>query len=186
MDIQRSFQRPLPLKIEAHEESLLQTRNEIQKFIKLSEGLLFGKVGLDGGLGFIPIVGGLYTGIAGIWLLFQSYRIRADCPEKLLIITLTFADIIVGISVTIVGEILDIFFRVHAWNGSRLITHIDKQLSLIKRTREQLSQGINPDIDALEDILFRNGKTKEQIRNRYIITALTLILIFAGCAIMFN
>lgn len=47
MDINRSFQQSLPLKVEVHEENLLQARNEIQKFIKLSEGLVFGKLGLD-------------------------------------------------------------------------------------------------------------------------------------------
>ncbi|MEA5574412.1 DUF4112 domain-containing protein [Calothrix sp. UHCC 0171] len=159
MDINKSYQQSLPLKIEVHEENLLQVRNEIQKFIKLSEGLVFGKLGLDAAIGLIPIVDGLYTGIASIWLLLQSYRIRTDIPEKLLIIIFTIADIIVGL-VPGAGDIVDAFFRVHAWNGSRLITHIDKQISLINRVREQLNQGLNPDINALEDILFRNGKIK--------------------------
>lgn len=159
MDINRSFQQSLPLKVEAHEENLLQARNEIQKFIKLSEGLVFGKLGLDAAIGLVPIVDGLYTGIASVWLLLQSYRIRTDFPEKLLIIIFTFADILVGLFPG-PGDIVDAFFRVHAWNGSRLIAHIDKQISLINRVREQLNQGLNPDLNALEDILFRNGKTK--------------------------
>lgn len=159
MDINHSFHQSLPLKVEVYEENLLQTKNEIQKFIKLSEGLLFGKIGLDAAIGVVPIAGGLYTGIAGVWLLFQSYRIRTDCQEKLLIIILTFADIVVGVFPGL-GDIIDAFFRVHAWNGSRLIMHIDKQLSLINRIREQLNQGLNPDLNALEDILFRNGRTK--------------------------
>ncbi|BAZ02382.1 hypothetical protein NIES37_63940 [Tolypothrix tenuis PCC 7101] len=158
MDINRHFRQSLPLKVEAHEENLLQARNEIQKFIKLSEGLVFGKLGLDAAIGLLPIVDGLYTGIASFWLLLQSYRIKTDFPEKLLIIILSFADILLG-SFPGAGDIGDTFFRVHAWNGNRLITHIDKQIALINRVREQLNQGLNPDISALEDILFRNGKT---------------------------
>ena len=145
--------------IEAYEENLLQTKNEVQTFINLSEGILFGKVGLDACLGIVPIAGGLYTGISGVWLLLQSHKVRADSQDKLLILTLTFADLAVGIF-PVFGDILDTFLRVHAWNGSRLIAHINKQLLLIERTREQLNQGFNPDLNALEDALLGKKRIK--------------------------
>ncbi|MEA5596724.1 DUF4112 domain-containing protein [Rivularia sp. UHCC 0363] len=148
MDIKKS----LPVKIEAHEASLIQTKNEIQKFIKVSEGLIYDQVGLDACLGLIPVAGGMYTGIMGIWLLSQSYKVRADNEDKLMIVALTFVDLVVGI-VPIFGDILDAFLRVHALNGNRLITHIDKQLLLIENTREQLNQGFDLDLNALENIL---------------------------------
>ena len=150
MDINKS----LPIKIEAHEGNLIQTKNEIQKFIKMSEGLIFDQVGLDALIGTIPGVGGMYTGIMGIWLLLQSYKVRADNEDKLMIVALTFIDVVVGI-VPIFGDIIDTFLRVHASNGSRLITHIDKQLMLIDNTREQLNQGFNPDLSSLENLLLR-------------------------------
>ncbi|NJO30585.1 MAG: DUF4112 domain-containing protein [Richelia sp. SL_2_1] len=103
----------MPVKIEAHEASLIQTKNEIQKFIKLSEGLVFDQVGLDALLGAIPGVGGMYTGIMGIWLLLQSYKVRADNEDKLMIVALTFIDVVVGIF-PIFGDIIDTFLRVHA------------------------------------------------------------------------
>lgn len=148
MDMQQS----LPVKIQAHEASLIHTKNEIQKFIKVSEGLLFDQVGLDALIGAIPGVGGIYTGAMGFWLLMQSYKVRADNEDKLMIIALTVIDIVVGIF-PIFGDIIDTFLRVHALNGSRLITHIDKQLSLIENTREQLNQGFNPDLNSLENLL---------------------------------
>ena len=148
MDMQQS----LPIKIEAHEANLIQTKNEVQKFIKVSEGLIYDQVGLDACLGVIPVAGGMYTGIMGIWLLSQSYKVRADNEDKLMIVALTFVDLVVGI-VPVFGDIIDTFLRVHALNGNRLITHIDKQLLLIENTREQLNQGFNPDLNALENVL---------------------------------
>ena len=47
MEINQPSQQSLPLKIEVHEENLLQAKNEIQKFIKVSEGMVFGKLGLS-------------------------------------------------------------------------------------------------------------------------------------------
>lgn len=149
----------LPPQIEAYEENLLQTKNEIQKFIHLSDGIIFGQVGLDACLGIVPIAGGLYTGISGVWLLLQSHKVRADSQDKLLILTLTFADLAVGIF-PVFGDILDTFLRVHAWNGSRLIAHINKQLLLIERTREQLDRGFSPDLNALEDVLLGKKRIK--------------------------
>lgn len=148
MDMQQS----LSFKIQAHEANLIQTKNEIQKFIKVSENLIHDQVGLDALLGVIPVAGGMYTGIMGIWLLLQSYKVRAENEDKLMIVALTFVDLVVGI-VPIFGDIIDTFLRVHALNGNRLITHIDKQLSLIENTREQLNQGFNPDLNALENVL---------------------------------
>ncbi|NJO64254.1 MAG: DUF4112 domain-containing protein [Richelia sp. RM2_1_2] len=149
-----NMNKSLPVKIEAHQANLIQTKNEVQNFIKLSEGLMFDQVGLDALLGLIPVAGGMYTGVMGFWLLLQSYKVRANNEDKLLILALTFIDLVVGI-VPIFGDIIDTFLRVHALNGNRLIIHIDKQLLLIENTREQLSQGLNPDLNALESLLLR-------------------------------
>lgn len=45
----------------------------------------------------------------------------------------------------------------------------------IDQTRERLNQGFDADLDSLEDLLFRNGRTKAEQRTIYI--AITLILI---------
>lgn len=182
MDIQKSKE-SIPFKVEAYEKELLETRAEIKKFVKLSEGLVFGKIGLDAGIGLIPVVGGLYTGIVGIWLLIQANKVRSGLQEKFFIFILTLVDIILGLFVFPgVGDILDAFFRVHAWNGDRLIAHIDYQLLLIARVREQISKGIHSDLNALEDVLFRKGKTKEEQTQIQIAIAVVIIIIFVGCA----
>lgn len=184
MNLQK-YSQPLPFKIEAYETQLQEAKLEIRNFVKLSEGLVFGKIGLDAAIGIIPVVGGLYTGAVGIWLLIQANKVRSDWQEKLFILILTVADIILGLFIFPgVGDILDAFFRVHAWNGNRLISHIDYQLSLIDKIREQLNCNINSDISSLEDILFRKGKTKEEQKKMQITIAIVILLIFVGCAAM--
>lgn len=184
MDIQK-YSQSLPFKIEAYEVQLQEAKEEIRKFVKLSEGLVFGKIGLDAAIGIIPVVGGLYTGAVGIWLLIQANKVRSGLPEKFFIFILTVIDIVLGLFIFPgVGDILDAFFRVHAWNGNRLINHIDYQLSLIARIREQLNQNVNSDINALEDILFRKGKTKEEQKKMQITIIIVILLLFVGCVAM--
>ena len=182
MDIQK-YSQSLPFKVEAYETELIKIREEIKNFIKWQEGLLFGKIGLDAGVGLIPVVGGIYTGVMGIWLLIQANKVRSGLQEKFFIAFLTILDIVIGIFV-VAGDILDAFFRVHAWNGKRIILHIDYQLSLINRAREQLEQGRDADLTALEDVLFRKGKTKEEQRTMQIAIAVIIVLIFVGCNVL--
>lgn len=184
MDIQK-YSTSLPFKVEAYEAELLKVREEIKNFVKLSEGLVFGKIGLDAAIGIIPIAGGIYTGVMGFWLLMQANKVRIDLQNKFFILILTIIDIVMGLAIFPgVGDILDAFFRVHAWNGKRLIAHIDYQLSLITKIREKLNRGINADVKGLEDVLFRKGKTKEEQRRIQIATAIVILLIFVGCSIL--
>jgi hypothetical protein len=174
---------PLPVKIEAHETKLLKARSEIANFIRFSEGLVFDKIGLDAIVGIIPMVDVIYTVVAGLWLLMQSNQVKSAWQDKFFIIILTIVDIAIGIFVG-VGDVVDALFRVHAWNGNRLLSHIDYHLSLIAKTREQIEQGIDIDLVALEDLLFRGGKTQQELRNMYLAIGLLLILVFAGCTIL--
>lgn len=173
----------LPLKVEAHEKTLQQSKDELQAFIKFSEGLVFGKIGLDGLLGLLPGVGGVYTGLGGLWLLFQCIRVRTSLQEKILTFVLTLVDIGIGL-VPAAGDILDFFLRVHSIIGKRLIAHTNVQLQLIERTRDQLVQNLPVDVEELEDLLFRNGKTKQQQQMQYWMALGLVIFIFGGCTVM--
>lgn len=176
-----SLAKPLPLKIEAYESTLIHAREEIRKFIKTSEGLVFSKIGVDAIIGIIPVVGGIYTFLAGLWLLTQCIKVKAGFENIIMITTLTTADIIIGILVA-AGDVIDAFLRVHAWNGNRLISHIDTQLLIIERTREKLNSEVFVNMDEVEDILFRHGKTKSQQYCQYLVIFLVTSLIFIGCS----
>jgi len=174
----------LPFKIEAYEISLQQSRKEIMNFVKLSDGLVLG-IGADGLIGLIPFVGGFYTAAGGLWLLSQAGRIKASFAEKVLISVLTLADVGIGIVVG-PGDIIDFLFRTHAWTGNRLMSHIDTQLALIFRSREKLTQGLDPEFDELENLLFRKGKTKQEQALTYGLITVAIIAVIVGCSMMGN
>ncbi|NET42843.1 DUF4112 domain-containing protein [Okeania sp. SIO2B3] len=173
----------IPADIEMYEARLLKSRNDIESFKKLSDGLLLGTIGVDAFIGIIPVVGGIYTGFAGLWMLMQASRVHASFGDMFLIVFLSVIDILIGIFVG-VGDVLDAFFRIHAWFGGRLIEHIDMQLTLIKKAKNRASQSHNPDFTALRDILFRGGKTKQQQIIIYIVTAVVLLGGLATCSYM--
>ena len=151
----------------------------------LSEGLIFNYIGVDALVGAIPGIGGLYTAFGGMWLISQAGRVRAGFQEKLVIAMFTLLDVALGI-VPGPGDIVDIFVRVHAWNGQRLMSHINEHLEIINRARQQLAMGMSPNLTELEDILFRSGNTKGEKALKYATVAIVIALIFVGCAIMAN
>ena len=144
---------PLTPKIDNYEARLYQSKQEIGSFVKLSEGLFFKFIGLDGLIGIIPGVGAIYTACGGFWLLSQSGRVRADFADKATILALTVVDICIGL-VPGLGDAIDFLFRSHAWNGHRLIERANSQLAMIEQTRSQIANGHNPDLKALEESLF--------------------------------
>jgi hypothetical protein len=180
------FSGSLPLDIETHAAKLLKTGEDIQGFRRVSDGLIFGYVGLDAGLSLIPVVGSVYTVGGSLWLLVQAFRIRASLADKMWIVALAAIDAVVGVTglasagVTVV---LDAALRVHAWTGARLLQHIDLHLSAIEGVRLQLAARSTPGstndplIEELRDTLFRGGRT--QVQNW-----IRMGIIAAGCALL--
>ena len=62
----------LPADIEVYQAKLLKSRRDIDRFVNLSDGLLFGKIGMDGFLALVPVVGEVYSGFAGLYLLILA------------------------------------------------------------------------------------------------------------------
>lgn len=151
----------------------------------LSEGLFFGKIGFDALIGLLPGVGGFYTGAAGCWLLFQAHRVKTSLRDKFLIIGLTITDILIGVF-PVAGDILDFFYRVHAWNGRRLISHIDTQLSAINPTYEFSSQDFDIDQGNLGGLVLTDKGKKRLQRIRYLAILFVFgvaLLVVAGLVI---
>lgn len=145
----------LPQEIELYGRKLLESRNELDKLRKLSDGLL-GPVGLDAMIGVVPIASEMYTVFAGSWLFILARRVNAPLGDLFLLIFLSTVDLTMGVFPG-PGDILDAFFRIHAWFGGRIATHINMQLSLIEDARFQMSQNRNPDLVALRNSLFKGG-----------------------------
>lgn len=117
-------------KYSSYKSTLLETKEQIKGFVYWSEEFLFNEVGFDGLIGLIPIAGLLYTVSGSIWLIIQAHKIQASSEDITFIIMVTLVDSFIG-EIPIVGDIVDLFLKVHASSGERLIKHIDKQLAKI-------------------------------------------------------
>lgn len=142
----------LPSDIENHEKTLVKSREHVHSLSKMSDGMFLNSIGLDAILGAIPIVGGLYTAGAGVWMVVLAKRVNAPLQDMLLLSFLIVVDVVMGIW-PILGDIPDAFFRVHGWYGSKLIEHIDEKLSLIKEARDQAVSGLSVDFDILRNVV---------------------------------
>ena len=98
------------------------------RFRRLSDGLLFGYVGLDAVTGLLPGVGALYSAGGGLWLLRQA--VRAGCTRRTMGygIGLVAADVVVG-ALPVLGDLMDVFLRSHAWFAGRILEEIDDRLA---------------------------------------------------------
>ena len=76
--------RSLPSDIELYERKLLDSRTEIEKLRRLSDGLL-GPIGLDAIIGIIPIAGDLHTVFAGSRLFILARRVNAPLGDLFLL-----------------------------------------------------------------------------------------------------
>ena len=99
-----------PSRTEAHRAWLAAER------IKLVSDRLIGLgpfgVGIDGLLAFVPIVGGLYSLVAGIWLVGEGVRARAN-PWTLARMTFYVGFRTAAAEVPVAGQAVDLFFRGH-------------------------------------------------------------------------
>lgn len=144
--------RSLPSDLELYEKKLLDSRVEVERLRKYSDGLL-GPVGLDAVVGIIPVAGGIYTVLAASWLFILAKRVNAPLGDLVFLVLLSIVDVTIGWFVG-PGDIVDAFFRVHAWFGGRIVKHIDMHLSLIENARSQVIQSQDFDLIALRNSLF--------------------------------
>lgn len=143
----------LPKEIEFFETELTEARNDIQNLIRVSDGLLFGVVGMDAFLGVIPGVGAIYTFFASCWMFALAIRVKTPTSELLTFIFLTSIDMGFGI-VPAVGDLIDAFVRIHSWFGNQLLETIDRKLNTIARAKILAGNGERQDLAALKNSLF--------------------------------
>jgi hypothetical protein len=143
----------LPKEIEVYEGKLLQVRSQIEKLMKISDGLLFGQLGIDALLGIIPGIGEVYTLLASCWMFALAVKVKTPIGDILTLIFLTVIDLGIGF-VPAAGDIIDVFLRVHSWFGSTLIEGIDRKLKAISRAKVLADNGEYQDLIALKNSLF--------------------------------
>lgn len=174
----------LPPDIEAMRKRLLQAKNELNEFRRWADGLIFGKVGLDAGIGIIPIAGEAYTLYAATILM--QFAIQAKCRWSTILggLVMIAIDFAIGM-LPVVGDVADLFFRSHAWFAGMVISEIDEKLAHIDEAHRIVdgsaatSEGMT--LTTVRDQLFRGGQTQQTIYVRIVVVALVCMFMMHEC-----
>lgn len=117
-------------------------RRTLAYWRRLSDGLfkVFGfPVGLEL-LTFIPIVGGSYSLIVGLYLMLQAFRVQASFRVKLWMAFLLLVDVFIG-EIPILGDAFDLALRAHARMADALEREMDRTWYAPERRQQAYDQG---------------------------------------------
>ena len=147
-------------------EDLHNIRLGVERVRKVSDRIIgIGPIGigLDGILGFVPVLGVAYTVIAGSMLMMAGVRARASPMTLLhmgaLLAIDTLLDVPAGTLPGIGSSLADTVFTGHKWSANLLLKHMDHTL-YIEGPREKAKAG--PEYAALMAQV-RAGKEKRRI-----------------------
>lgn len=115
---------------------LLQAQADAEAIRKMSDGII-GPIGLDGVIGLIPGIGGLYSAITGMRLLAIAMRAGCGIFTILCGIVLVIADVLIGIVVG-AGDFIDFLLRGHAMFAKQISRDIERKLARPEITIEHI------------------------------------------------
>lgn len=84
------------------------------------------RIGLDGVLGLIPVVGDTITGGLGLYALATAHRLKLPLGARLKMIWNIGVDMIIG-AIPLIGDIFDFAFHAHAKNYAIIAKHLDRR-----------------------------------------------------------
>ncbi|MGJ8562003.1 MAG: DUF4112 domain-containing protein [Alphaproteobacteria bacterium] len=175
----------LPDDINLQVQKLKKTHEEATNFKKLSDGMFCG-IGLDAGIGLIPVIGGIYTVLGGMWLTTLAIRARCSFGTIASCVVLTLLDLIIGVFVG-AGDVLDAFFRSHAWAATRIMSEIESKLEHINHTKGVYVRAWgatpnDPRLTEMRNVLFRDGQTESQYWMKWAIPVGIVLFLFVTCS----
>lgn len=91
------------------------------------------RIGLDGLIGMIPIIGDIATGLLAKWMLSEAKRLGVPWHKRALITSYYGVDIALGF-IPLVGDAFDIAFKSHKKSLKVIEEHLEKQKIYVKAT----------------------------------------------------
>lgn len=174
----------LPPDIAAMRQRLVEARTDVAQFSRFADGLILRKVGLDGIVGLIPIVGEVYSLYAAIILIQQAIKAKCSWSTILGGVVMMAIDVAIG-TWLVIGDLADFFFRSHAWFASLMLSEIDEKLAHIDLAHRISSGSALPvegsDLTTVRDHLFRSGKTEQAVYLRIGAVAVVCMFMMHEC-----
>lgn len=84
---------------------------------------LIGKIGLDGIVGLLPVLGDWAMAIPSLYIVYQGYRLGLPKRSIVWMLLLVLVDTVLT-SVPIVGDLLDIAWKANQRNVARIERHV--------------------------------------------------------------
>ena len=85
------------------------------------------RIGLDAGLGFIPVVGDIVSAILSAWIVAGALRHRVPVPKVLRMVFYILVDLVIG-EIPILGDFFDIAFEENVMNMRLLMKYRNRRL----------------------------------------------------------
>jgi hypothetical protein len=83
-----------------------------------------GSIGLDGIVGLLPVAGDWVTGVVGLYIVYQGYRLGLPTATLGWMLLTVALDVLAG-SVPVLGDALDIAWKSNQRNVARIERHLD-------------------------------------------------------------
>ncbi len=84
-------------------------------------------IGLDAGLGLIPVVGDVISALMSAWIIAGALRHRVPLPKVMRMVFNVLLDLVVG-EIPLLGDIFDIAFEENMMNMRLLMQHRNRRL----------------------------------------------------------
>lgn len=91
------------------------------------------RVGLDAGIGLIPGVGDVISGVMSAWIIVGAMRHRVPVPKILRMIVNVLIDLAIG-AIPVLGDVFDFVFEQNMMNMRLLMAHRNRRLPPRKTT----------------------------------------------------
>ena len=85
------------------------------------------RIGLDGIIGFIPIVGDVFTSVTALYILRVAWKLGVPKTAFMRMMWNVGTDFVLG-SVPLVGDVYDIYLKSNVKNVRLLIEHLEREI----------------------------------------------------------
>ena len=85
------------------------------------------RIGLDAIIGFIPVVGDVFTSITALYILREAWKLGVPKTTLMRMMWHVGTDLLLG-AVPIVGDLYDVFLKSNLKNVRLLIEHVEREI----------------------------------------------------------
>ncbi len=91
------------------------------------------RIGLDGIIGLIPVVGDVFTAITALYILSEAWKLGVPKTSLMHMMWNVGTDLVLG-AVPVVGDLYDIYLKSNLKNVRLLIDHLEREIDVTEES----------------------------------------------------